>query len=144
MRQVKTIPPALKNLTSLVKLSLIDNLIEELPDEIGTGQTILVNYWSNTGQNAGRLLSQAGDAMAEKEFYIASFQYHNFTVYCIDTVKYVLTYGLIICPRSAGEMHWLEELSLIGNDIRQIPWSYGKMKSLAKLEITGRSGVNQV
>jgi Leucine-rich repeat (LRR) protein len=37
----------------------------------------------------------------------------------------------------SGEMHWLEELSLIGNDIKQIPWSYGKMKSLAKLEITG-------
>ena len=33
--QIKTIPPTLKNLTNLVKLSLIDNLLEELPDEIG-------------------------------------------------------------------------------------------------------------
>jgi Leucine-rich repeat (LRR) protein len=33
--QIKTIPPTVKNLTNLVKLSLIDNLIEELPDEIG-------------------------------------------------------------------------------------------------------------
>jgi Leucine-rich repeat (LRR) protein len=33
--QIKTIPPTIKNLTNLVKLSLIDNLLEELPDEIG-------------------------------------------------------------------------------------------------------------